>query len=192
MRWIDRSVLAFFVMLLIAFWFLPAAQRGAVVTWTGVLITTGCALYLSLAYRRLLGTWRGFASLAISSMAALAWLRWQWPLWWSHIALLQNANLVASLLAWVLLIALFASSVTLLVYEDASVAFMGLAWVLIPLVLLAVGVQYGSMERFTDAPLGEQLFWGIPLLWALAMVCLGPLAFLGHYVILLIRELGSH
>jgi hypothetical protein len=188
MRWITRAVLIFLAILLLLFWLLPATQRSAAL-WTGCALTTGCALYLSLAYRRLLSTWRGFGALAVGLFLSLAWLRWQWPLWWSP---LQNVNLVVSLLAWALLIAVFISSVLLLIRKDASVAFMGLAWVLIPLVLLAVGVQYGRMEHFmTQAPPGDLVFWTVPLMWALAMLCLGPPAFLAHYVVLLFKELNS-
>jgi hypothetical protein len=189
MRWITRAALVFLAALLFLFWLLPAIQRSAAAMWIGCALTTGCALYLSLAYRRLLSTWRGFGALVVGLFLSLAWLRWQWPLWWSP---LQNVNLVVSLLGWALLIAVSISSVLLLIRKDASVAFMGLAWVLIPLVLLAVGLQYGRMEHFTQAPLGDRAFWGVPLMWALAMLCLGPLAFLAHYVVLLVEELNSH
>jgi hypothetical protein len=105
--------------------------------------------------------------------------------------LLQSLNAVVSLLAWALLIAVFISSVLLLIRKDVSVAFMGLAWVLIPLVLLAVGTRYGRLDQFSAAPPGEQVFWGVPLLWALGMLCLGPLAFMGHFMILLAKELKA-
>ncbi|HID62876.1 MAG TPA: hypothetical protein EYP49_09095 [Anaerolineae bacterium] len=88
-------------------------------------------------------------------------------------------------------IAVSISSVLLLIRKDASVAFMGMAWVLVPLVLLAIGLQYGSMEHFAQAALGDWVFWGVSLMWALIMLCLGPLAFLAHYVILLVKELNS-
>jgi hypothetical protein len=190
MRWITRAVSILFVMLLFFLWLSPATQRSATTLWIGCALTTGCALYLSLAYHRLLSTWRGFGALTVGLFLSLAWLRWQWPLWSSP---LQNVNLVVSLLAWALLIAVSISSVLLLIWKDASVAFMGLAWLLIPLVLLAVGVQYGRMEHFmTQAPPGDRIFWAVPLMWALAMLCLGPLAFLAHYVVLLVKELSSH
>jgi hypothetical protein len=187
MRWITRAVSIFLAILLLLFWLLPATRRSVAALGVGCALITGCALYLSLAYHRPLSTWRGFGALAVGLFLSLAWLRWQWSLWWS---LLQNVNLVVSLLAWALLIATSISSVLLLIQKDASVAFMGLAWVLIPLVLLAVGLRYGRMEHFmTQAPLGDLVFWGMPLLWALAMLCLGPLAFLAHYVALLVKEL---
>jgi hypothetical protein len=190
MRWITRAVSILFMMLLFFLWLSPATQRSAAALWTGCALTTGCALYLSLAYRRLLSTWRGFGALAVGLFLSLAWLRWQWPLWGSPLSLLQNVNLVVGLLAWALLIAVFVSSVLLLIQKDASVAFMGLAWVLVPLVLLAVSMQYGRMEHFlAQAPLGDQSFWAVPLMWALTMLCLGPPAFLAHYVVLLVKEL---
>ena len=192
MRWITRAVLILFVMLLFFLWLSPATQRSAAALWIGCALTTGCALYLSLAYRRLLNTWKGFGALAVGLFLSLAWLRWQWPLWGSPLSLLQNVNLVVGLLAWALLIAVFVSSVLLLIQKDASVAFMGLAWVLVPLVLLAIGMQYGRMEHFTQAPLGDQSFWAVPMMWALAMLCLGPPAFLVHYAVLLVKELSSH
>lgn len=191
MRWITRSVLVVFVTLLMVFWLLPAVKRTIVVTWMGVLVATGSAAYLSLAYRQFLSTWRGFGFVTALSFLALVWLRWRWSLWSSPVSLSQNANAVVSLLAWELFIAVFISSVLLLIQKDASVAFMGLAWALIPLVLLAVGTRYGRLDRFSAAPLGEQAFWGVPLLWALGMLCLGPLAFLGHFVILLAKELKA-
>jgi hypothetical protein len=192
MRWITRTVLVLLAGLLLVFWLLPVSQRTAGVTWSGILLITGCTLYLSFAYHRLLSTWRGFSALTAGSFLTLAWLRWQWSLWTSPVPGVQNANIVVSLLAWILLIAVFISSVLLLIRRDASVAFMGLAWALIPLVLLGVGLQYGRLDRFTAAPLGDQLFWGMPLLWGLGMLCLGPLVFLGHYAILLARELNAH
>lgn len=192
MRWITRAVLIFLAALLFFFWLLPATQRSTAAMWIGCALTTGCALYLSLAYRRLLSTWRGFGALTVGLFLSLAWLRWQWSLWWSPLSPLQNVNVVVGLLAWALLIAVSISSVLLLIQKDASVAFMGMAWVLVPLVLLAVGLQYQRLEHFTQAPLGDQAFWGVPLIWALAMLCLGPLAFLAHYVILLVKELNSH
>lgn len=191
MRWITRAVLVVFVTLLLVFWLLPAAHRTAAVTWMGVLLAAGSAVYLSLAYRHFLSTWRGFGALAAGSFLTLVWLRWQWSLWSSPVPLLQSLNAVISLLAWGLLIAVFISSVLLLIRKDASVAFMGLAWVLIPLVLLAVGTRYGRLDQFSAAPLSEQVFWGMPLLWALGMLCLGPLAFLGHFMILLVKELKA-
>jgi len=123
-------------------------------------------------------------------MAALAWLRWQWSLWWSPVPLLHNVNVVVSLLAWTLLIAMFVSSLLLLIRKDASVAFMGIAWILIPLILLAVGVQYQTLARFSNAGLPEQMLWGVPLLWAMGMLCFAPLAFLAHYALLLFKELN--
>ena len=192
-RWITRAILVVFVTLLIIFWLLPAAQRTTAVTWGGASLITVCAFYLSFAYHRPLATWRGFGALAAVCFATLAWLRWRplTPLPWSSFPLLQNANTVVGLLAWASLIAVFISSVLLLIRKDASVALMGLAWVLVPLILLAVGAHYGRMEHLRQAPLGEQTFWGVPLVWAITMLCLGPPAFLIHYAILLIKELDA-
>jgi hypothetical protein len=191
MRWITRAVSILFVMLLFFLWLSPATQGSATALWIGCALITGCALYLSLAYRRLLSTWRGFGALTVGLFLSLAWLRWQWPLWSSPLSHLQNVNLVVSLLAWALLIAVFISSVLLLIWEDASVAFMGLAWGLVFLVLLAVSLQYGCMGHFmTQSPPADRIFWAVPLMWALSMLCLGPLAFLAHYVVLLVKELS--
>lgn len=161
------------------------------IIWTGILLVSGSAVYLSLTYRQLLSTWRGFGTLVSLAFLTLVWLRWQWPLWSSPVSLLQNVNIAVSLLAWALLIGVFISSILLLIQEEASVVFMGLAWVLIPLVLLTVGVRYGQFEHFMAAPLGEQAFWAVPLLWALGVLCLGPLAFLGHFMILVVKELKA-
>lgn len=191
MRWITRAVLTLSISLLVIFWLLPDTRRTTLVTWTGILLASGSAVYLSFAYRHFLSTWRGFGALTVCSFLTLVWLRWQWSLWSSPVPLLQNVNIIVSLLAWTLLIGVFISSVLLLIQEDASVAFMGLAWVLIPLVLLAVGTRYGRLDQFSTAPLGEQAFWGVPLVWALGMLCLGPLAFLSHFAILLVKELEA-
>lgn len=192
MHWITRVVQILFITLLVVFWLLPTAQRTATLTWIGLLLITGGGVYLSLVYRHLLSTWRGFGALIACSFLSLVWLRWQWPLWQSSTPFLRNANVVVGLLAWALLIAVFISSALLLIRKDASVTFMGLAWILIPLILLAVGTRYDYLGQFSAAPLGEQVFWGVPLLWALGMLCLGPLAFVGHFLILIIKELKAH
>jgi hypothetical protein len=104
---------------------------------------------------------------------------------------LQSVDVIAGLLAWALFIAVFIISVMMLVRRDASVAFMGIAWVLVPSILLAVGVRYGNMERLSSAPLAEQALWGVPIMWALVMLCLGLPAFFIHGCILLIKELNA-
>lgn len=191
MRWITRITWFITVGVLLIFGLLPASQRATWVTWVGIALTTSCVLYLSFAYRRLLGTWRGFGIMAAMLFITLGWLRWQWSLWGSAIPLLQNLNVVISLLAWGLCVGLYGSSLFLLVYEDASVVFMAAAWVLYLLLVLTIGRQYGRLGNLTAVPLGEQLLWGVPLLWTMGIGCLAPLAFLGHFVILLIKELRA-
>jgi hypothetical protein len=190
MYWANRITLIVFTVLLALFWLSPKIHNSTVLTWAGILLVTGCALYLSFAYCRFLSMWRGLGAPAALLLLTLTWLHWQWPLWGSPIPLLQRVNIVVSLLAWALFIAVFISSTLLLIRKDASVIFMGLAWVLIPLVLLAVGMRYERFDQFTAASLGERIFWGPLLLWALGMLCLGPLAFAGHFLILLIKELS--
>jgi hypothetical protein len=191
MLWINRAILALLVTSLIAFSLLPAVQNSPVVAWACILLITGCALYLALVYHRPLSTWHGFGILAVLTFLALTWLRWQRPLWPPLAPHIQTVNLIVGLLTWVLLIALFASTILLLVHKDASILFMALAWVLLPTILIAVGNQYPHLNAFNQAPLGEQAFWGIPLLWTLTVLCLGPLAFLAHLLALLAKELGG-
>lgn len=191
MRWITRAILAVFVALLLIFWLLPATRRTIGVTWGGIALTAGCVLYLSVAHRRLLGSWRSFGTVATMLLLALVWLRWQWSLWGSAQPLLQNVNVVISLLAWGLFIGLYASSLFLLIYEDASVVFMGAAWAVYLLLMLAIGSQYRRLGNLTSASLGEQTFWGVPILWTTGIWCLALPAFLVHFVLLLIKELKA-
>lgn len=188
MHWITRIILTTFAMLLLILWLLPATQRTATLTWGGILLVTSCILYLAVAFRRLLGTWRGLGAVAAMLFLALVWLRWQWPLRWSGMPLLQNLNFLISLLAWGLFIGLYASSLFLLIYRDASVVFIAMAWMIYLLLMLAITAQYERLGDLQAALLAEQLLWGAPLLWSVGMACLAPLAFLGHLVILLVKE----
>ena len=187
MRWITRAVSIILAVSLLIFWLLPASRRSAAMLWVECLLITSCALYLSFAYHRFLGDWRGFGVVSVGLFLSLAWLRWP-----SAIFPGRNVNLVIGLLAWALFVAVSISSILLLIRKDASLIFMGAAWLLIPLILLLVGRQYGQMERLVQAPLAEQTLWGVPLTWALAMLCLGPPGFFAHCVILLVKELSSH
>jgi hypothetical protein len=191
MRWITLVVLLLFVSLLLIFWALPTTQRLDWVIWTGATLFTVCVVYLSLAYRRFLATRRGFGAVTALLCLALVWLRWEWQLWGANASLLQNANLVVSLLTWGLVIGLGISSLLLLILKDASVIFLAASWLIYLLLITAVGIQYREMENLTTAPLGEQLFWGVPLMWATGVMCLAPPAFLVHLMILLIKELKA-
>ena len=191
MRWIARGVAMLFGTLLILFGLLPAVQPSFDVTLIGILIITVCAMYLSMADQRFFSTWRGFGAAALGCLGMLLWLNWQWDLWRSPFWLPQSLNAVASLLAWMLLVAVFMSSVLLLIKRDASVVFIGAAWALVPVILLIVGAHYGQFERFSSAPLAEQTLLGVPLLWAMAMLCLAPIAFLAHGVRLLVKEINA-
>lgn len=188
MRWVTSAVLLLFVSLLLVIWVLPTTQRPDWVIWTGATLFTVCVVYLSLAYRRFLATRRGFGAVTALLCLALVWLRWEWQLWSVDVPLLQNVNLVVSLLAWGLVISQGISSLLLLILKDASVIFLAFSWLIYLLLITAMGIQYGEMENLTAAPLGEQLFWGVPLLWATGIVCLAPPAFLVHLMILIIQE----
>lgn len=191
MQWVNRGVQVLLAASLMAFLLLPTIQDNLLATWAGILLITGCALYLSLLYRDVLTTWHSFSVLTMLIFLALAWFRWQWSTWLPFTPYSQRINLAIGLLTWTLLIALFVSSILLLVRKDASIVFMALSWVLLPMILIAVGNQYPDLTTFYQAPLSEQAFWGVPLLWAFSMLCLGPLAFLGHFLVLLTKELKN-
>jgi hypothetical protein len=95
------------------------------------------------------------------------------------------------MLAWALFISLYISSLLLVIYEDASVAFLAASWLINLLLLLAVGAQYGRLGILTAASLGEQLFWGVPLVWVTTIWCLALPAFFVHFALLLIKELRA-
>jgi hypothetical protein len=191
MRGLTRTIQVIFVALLFILWLLPSSQNTAGVTWIAIALATGCALYLSVAHRRFLRTWRGFGSVTVILFLVLTWLRWEWYLWGSDAPLLQNVNLVVSMLACALFISLYISSLLLVIYEDASLAFLGASWLMNLLLLLAIGAQYGRLGTLTATSLGEQLFWGVPLAWVTSIWCLALPAFFVHLTLLLIKELKA-
>ncbi len=75
MRSAHRIILVVFILLLVVFWLSPRVYSSTGLTWTGVLLATGCTIYLSLAYRRPLGTWPGFGALAALSFLIGLWTK---------------------------------------------------------------------------------------------------------------------
>ena len=190
-RWSNTAVGLVLIGLIVVFGVLPDTIHPLMV-WAIVLGATGGALYLAFAYRRALSTWRGFAAVSAGCFATLAWLQWRPVVWRSPAAVVDAINMSAGLLTWALLLAVFVSSALLLIYRDTSVAFTAIATVLVMLILLVTSAQYARLEAFSNAPLAQQSFLGVPLVWGVLMLCLGPLAFVAHTLRLLIRELTSH
>jgi hypothetical protein len=163
-------------------------QRTNDVEWISALLGLGCAIYLALAGRRWLGTWRGWLGVSDALLIAVVWLRSQWL---STNALTQHLNVSIAWLAWASFIAVFMSSALLLMRGDASVIFIGLACLIAPMALIALGEGYLTSDQTSMASLRDQVFWGVPLIWA---ICIGGLsfpAFLLHGLIALSQELDA-
>ena len=188
MRWLTRINSFLFVSLFLLFWWLPLDQMPVWVMWSGIILTSVCALYLSLACRRKLATWRGFGVLVVALLLTLTWLNWQWALWQSQSLLLRNFNAAISLLAWAVGIGVGISSVLLLIYQDASVIFLAVSWFMCPILLLGVGTQYEQLAQLSATPLGQQLPWGVPFMWMVGVWCLAPPVFFVHLGIVVYRE----
>jgi len=191
MRWITRTILVILTVTFFVSWLLPTNQMPGWGVWVGILLVTGCSFYLSLVYRHFVGTWRGFVVLTMALYAALTWLRWQWWLWESPLFLVQNLNVIVCLLAWVLCIGLGISSLLLLIYHDAGVIFLSISWLICPLFMLIARVQYGQLDQFLAAPLGQQLPWGVLMMWMEVIWCCAPPLLLFQLGMALYKELKA-
>lgn len=187
MRWLTWAIWAIAgLTLLVILGYSLAPGR---MEWAAVLIIGGAATYLAVVYRHPLATWRGFGAVTGGCLLALGWLALQARLWPTAGDGLHRLNVAVGFLAFGLLIGVLVSSVVLLIYRDASVAFLGGVWLLFPILLLTMMGRFGSMEALSQARLGETLIFGVPVLWMLLMLCLAPLAFAAHFLLLLKREL---
>ena len=169
----------------IVFGLLPDDQRTGLMNWLVPLLAAGLAIFLSMVYRQRLGTWLGWLSVTAALMLALIWLRFQWT---ASNAMVQHVNISVAVLAWALLIAMFFSSALMLKRGEASIIFAGLAYLIVPVVFIAIGAQYHTQLQMTNATLGEQIVWGVPMMWAICIGCISLPAFLLHSLIVLFKE----
>lgn len=187
-RGLTKLILGVSIALPIVLGLLPDDQRVNGADWICTLLAMGCVIYLSLAGGHWLGTWRGWLWTSGFLLISLVWLRSQWS---STDAVIQHINVSVALFAWVWFIAVFFSSVWLLVRGDASVIFLGLAYLIVPIVLIVLGAGYPTSDQTSEASLRDQVFWGVPLMWAMCIGGLSFPAFLLHGLIALSKELNA-
>ena len=187
-RNLTKLVLGLSVALPIVLGLLPDDQRVNGADWICALLAMGCAIYLSLLGRHRLGTWRGWIWAASFLLLSLVWLRSQWS---SPEAIVQHINVSVALFAWMWFIAVFWGSVWLLVRGDASVVFLGLAYLIVPLVLIVLSTGYSKSDQTPTDSLPDQVLWGTPLIWAMCIGGLSFPAFLLHGFVALSKELNA-
>lgn len=171
------------------FAFLPAEQQTDALAWLIIAVIGLSAIYVSLAWRRYLSRWRGWIGVVIGLFISLNWLSVRW---FAVSPIVQQINIVVALWAWALLIAVFISSGLMLIYRGASVVFMGLAWLGLPIILLTMGATYGTAALMDNAPLNGKLILGVPTLW---VICVGGLSlpvFLLQLLLLVRKEITAH
>lgn len=187
LTWIVWGVVGFILLVMVGYGLTPGLME-----WGALFVVTGAAIYLTMVYHHWLAAWRGFGTVTAGCMLALGWLALQARLWPTASAGLHRLNIAVGFLAFGLLIGVLVSSVLLLIYRDASVPFLGAVWLLLPILLLAMMLGFGSMEGMAQARLSETLVLGVPVVWMLLMLCLAPLAFAAHFLLLLRHELTGH
>ena len=173
----------------ILFALLPANQQTDVLSWLVIAFVSISTIYLAIAWRQHLGRWHGWFAVVIGLFISLNWLRVQW---FAASPIVQQINIVVALWAWALFIAVFISSGLMLIYRGASVVFMGLAWLGLPIILLAMGATYGTTAVMDNAPLNGKLLLGVPILW---VICVGGISlpiFLLQLLLLVRKEFMAH
>ncbi len=167
---------------------LPTDQQTNALTWLVIALVSLSTIYVSLAWQRRLSRWRGWLGVVIGLFISLEWLRLQW---FATEPIVQHINIAIAMWAWALLIAVFISSILMLIYRGASVIFMGLAWLIVPIILLAMGALYGTSIRMDNAPLNGKLVLGVPLWWA---ICIGSVSlpiFLLQLLLVIRKEINA-
>jgi hypothetical protein len=163
-------------------------MRNDLVVYAGLGVVAICTLVLSLAYRSALRTWRGLGVLCAIHIAVQAWLQWQWSLWDSSIMVLRNLNVIAGMLAWASLVAITVSLVLLLIFRDASVIALTVAWLGWPLWLIAIALRYRTMDVLNNAPFREQIVLIVPTCLLCLLPIAGIIAFSAHWIWLAAKE----
>lgn len=175
--------------ILLFLWIVPVSQRSDLMTWVCLLVTGVCVVALSIAQRKRIGTWRGLSVLLVVHIVAQAWLQWQWDLWNSPVVLIRNLNVVAGLIVFATFIAMFASWVWLLVYRDASLPALAFVWIGWQLLLIITALRYHTLDNMDSAGMREQIVLIVPTCLLSFLAIAGVLAFLAHYVWLLVKEI---
>lgn len=179
------------VIVVLFFWLTPPSERDFLLTLIGLGVTALCTLSLSVVFHRPLRTWRGFGVLLALHIAAQAWLQWQWDLWGSPITLIRNLNVIAGLIVFATLIAMFVSLVLLLIFRDASVIALTVAWLGYPVLLIGTALRYRTLDALNAAPLREQIVWLTPTCLLPFLAVAGGIAFLAHFIWLVVKEITA-
>lgn len=175
--------------ILLFLWVIPVAQRRDAITWVCLSATGVCVVAASITQRKWFGTWRGLGTLLATHLAAQAWLQWQWDLWNSPSVLMRNLNTVALLLVFATFVALCASWLWLLVDRDASLPALTLVWIGWQLLLILTALRYHTLDNMDSADMREQIVLIVPTCLLAFLALAGGLAFLAHYVGLLVKEI---
>lgn len=186
---LSRSLLLTGIGITVGFALLPADQQTDDLTWLIIASISFSTIYLSLAWRRHLSRWRGWLSVVGGLFIGLEWLRVQW---FATTPVVEKITIVVALWSWALCIAVFISSVLMLIYRGASVVFMGLAWLGLPITLLTMGLIYKTSALMDSAPLNDKLLAGVSIWW---IICIGGLSlpvFLIQMFLLARKEIVEH
>ncbi len=181
------AVVLTFVMLF--FWLVPHDRRNDIVTFAAIVIASLSAVTLAGVFHRPLRTWRGFGSVLIMHVLSQAWLLWQWDLWNSPIEQIRNLNVVVGLVAITTLVVLLASLVLLLIFRDASVIALAVAWLGWPILLIGTALRFQTLANLDHMPAREQLLWAVPTCLLSFLVLAGGVAFPAHLIWLGIKEI---
>jgi hypothetical protein len=180
-----------FVFILLYFWITPPSQRDSFVVWTGLGITTLCAITFTFAAYDMFSTWRGFGGLVMAHAASQVWLQWQWDLWDSSVVLVRNLNVIAGLVLVATFFAMLVSITLLLILRDASVIALGMAWLGCPALLMVSVLRYRTFENLDAVPFREQIVLIVPMCLLFFFAGAGGIAFLVHLLALAIKEIGK-
>ena len=189
--YIQRIIVLVLATILLYFWLTPVNERNDFLTWGSLFLFVICVSVLSMRFSMFLRRWRGLGALLALHIAAQAWLQVERGLWASPIVLIRNLNVLATLGVFGTLIAILISLTLLLVYQDASAIALASVWRGCPLFFILAMAHYGTLEQFSASGFRENILWLTPLclLWFLAVA--GAIAFLGHFVLLLIKEISG-
>lgn len=185
------AVVASLVLTLLFFWLIPYSQRNDLITWIGILFTGFCTIFLSILSYRRLRTWRGLGVLLGLHIATQVWLQLQWNLWDSPIMLIHNLNVIAGLIAWITLVAITVSLLLLLIFQDASVIALAIAWLGWPILLLITMSHYRTMNGLDLASFREQMVLIVPICLLSFLLIAGSVAFWIHFIRLVIKEFAG-
>jgi hypothetical protein len=188
-RAISALIVSILVAMLLCFWATLPAQRDALVTWAGLFVIAAGTLSLSIVAHRELRTWRGFGMVLLLHVAAQAWLQWQWDLWDSPVTLIRNLNVVAGLVAFASLIALVVSLILLLIFRDASLIALAVAWLGCPILLLGTMSRYQTYAHLNDVAFREEILLIVPICLLPLLVIFGGIGFFAHYFLLIGKEI---